>query len=517
MIWFPRGLSFVAGFLSLSLEILWVRLVGLVYRGAPQSFGLVLGLYLVGIAIGAYYGKRACSRSGDLYGVSAAVLVVAGLFDLAAPFLYSASLELERQNALFILAPIVALVAAFKSVVFPIAHHLGTRLSAGQLGRSVSKVYFCNILGSTAGPLVTGFVLLQYLSLQQCFEAMSATCIALALCCALLSPALRSRLQIPAGIALLAVAVAAAVLPDTLTRGILTRTRDEGGVVGRVIENRQGVIHTVVRQGESDAIYGGNAYDGRVSTQLTHSANRIERVYLALALHPVPKRILSIGMSVGSWAQVLAGNPGLEHLDIVEINPAYLGLAASYPETQSILRQPKVSIHIDDGRRWLKLHPDETYDVVIMNSTYHWRAYSTLLLSVEFMQDIRRHMRPGAVLAFNTTVAPSAYRTAREIFPHVYKYFNFAYASDIDLEPAVHRAVDAMLDVHIGDYTPRQHDPAELQELQNKFDQEFGTFESTVAADSLRTNKPLGVISDQNLLTEYREGQSIHGFLRWPR
>ena len=42
-------LSFGAGFLSLSQEILWVRLVGFLQQGVPQAFSWVLGLYLLSL------------------------------------------------------------------------------------------------------------------------------------------------------------------------------------------------------------------------------------------------------------------------------------------------------------------------------------------------------------------------------------------------------------------------------------------------------------------------------------
>lgn len=65
-----------------------------------------------------------------------------------------------------VLAPLVATTALLKSIVFPIAHHLGSSSDPKQVGRSVSRVYFCNVVGSTFGPLVTGFLLLDLMSLQ---------------------------------------------------------------------------------------------------------------------------------------------------------------------------------------------------------------------------------------------------------------------------------------------------------------------------------------------------------------
>ena len=46
-------LSFSVGFLSLSQEIAWVRIVGFAYQGKPQAFSFVLVVFLAGIASGA--------------------------------------------------------------------------------------------------------------------------------------------------------------------------------------------------------------------------------------------------------------------------------------------------------------------------------------------------------------------------------------------------------------------------------------------------------------------------------
>ena len=59
------------------------------------------------------------------------------------------------------------LTALIKSIMFPIAHHLGSQQSGARIGRSVSKVYFGNIIGSTLGPIVTGYLLLDQLTMDQ--------------------------------------------------------------------------------------------------------------------------------------------------------------------------------------------------------------------------------------------------------------------------------------------------------------------------------------------------------------
>jgi len=81
----PWFLSFCVGFLSLSVEILWVRVVSFKFHTMPHAFSFVLAMYLVGIAVGAYVGKLCCKHERHLYLIGAVVLLLSGTFDIMTP------------------------------------------------------------------------------------------------------------------------------------------------------------------------------------------------------------------------------------------------------------------------------------------------------------------------------------------------------------------------------------------------------------------------------------------------
>jgi spermidine synthase len=192
-----------------------------------------------------------------------------------------------------------------------------------------------------------------------------------------------------------------------------------------IIENKSGVI-TV---NEDDQIYGGGLYDGKFSTDLIDDMNMIGRAYSLSLFHPAPRQMLMIGLSSGSWAAVLANHPQLEKLTIIEINPGYLGLIEQYPEQTQILSDPRVEIIIDDGRRFLN-RTDETYDAIIINTTYNWRSQISNLLSVEFNELIQAHLKPGGLYQFNTTGSAESIQAAFEVFPYVAGVLNHVIVSD---------------------------------------------------------------------------------------
>jgi hypothetical protein len=137
-----------------------------------------------------------------------------------------------------------------------------------------------------------------------------------------------------------------------------------------------------------------------------------------------------IGLASGSWAQVIANDKNVENFTIVEINPGFLPLIRQRPEVESLLRNPKVHIVIDDGRRWLVAHPDRRFDFILMNTTFNWRANATNLLSMEFMGLLRAHMNPGGIAYYNTTWSGDVLATGATAFPYALCISSFLAVSD---------------------------------------------------------------------------------------
>jgi spermidine synthase len=165
-------------------------------------------------------------------------------------------------------------------------------------------------------------------------------------------------------------------------------------------------------------------YDGRFNTDLVHDSNGIVRPYALSLFHPRPREVLMIGLSSGSWAQVIANNPDVASLTIVEINPGYRELIAKAPEVASVLANPTVSIVTDDGRRWLGANPDRRFDAIVSNTTWHFRASATNLLSREFLGLVKNHLNPGGIFFYNTTDSDRVQRTGCLAFAHGARVLN---------------------------------------------------------------------------------------------
>jgi len=89
-------------------------------------------------------------------------------------------------------------------------------------------------------------------------------------------------------------------------------------------------------------------------------------------------------------------------LDIIEINPQYIDMSRTYPEIAAYLDDPRVSMHINDGRRWLNTNPDKKFDFELMNTTFHYRSHATNLLSKDFLLLLKKSLNPGGVILYNS-------------------------------------------------------------------------------------------------------------------
>jgi spermidine synthase len=422
----------LSGFVALSYEILWFRVISSATWGLPSAFGLLLAAYLFGIAIGSRVSGFFCkddAAEGDPRPMRALAI-----------FTFAANIAAWLTGPLFAwlakytwLPPLagVTISAGLLGSILPLVCHFGIAPDA-RAGQRLSYVYLANIVGSSAGSLVTGFWFMDTMTTPQIGRTVVLIGLGLVVVMVLASGLRGQRLGYALGFVALGAALTwsqNARAYDRLYERLLFKEKFEPDTeFADVIETKSGVI-AVTKDG---TVYGGGAYDGRFNTSIVWDRNGILRAYGIGALSPSPKRILMVGLASGSWAQVIAHLPGVESLTIVEINPGYLKLIAKHDEVKSLLTNPKVHIEIDDGRRWLNRHPNDRFDVVVQNTTWHWRAHITDLLSVEYMDIVRAHLAPGGIFFFNTTSSDDVQKTAATQWPHAMRVYNFMAVSDED-------------------------------------------------------------------------------------
>jgi spermidine synthase len=422
-------LAALSGCISLGFEIEWFRVFSIASMDRAPAFSLLLAIFLGGVAAGAYLAEHFTHNvsSTRVLQVIGAMMIIAGSISAYLPPLVASLMG--RKIPYLSSAPLFFLTAALIGAVMPLLCQLSVNPGV-QAGRSVSLIYVSNIAGAVVGSLGIGFVLMQYFSLRQIALLLGVSAIATGI---LIMSQQELKFRWPPlwaaslGLAALGLVLLAPRQYNLLYEKLAFGGKySEMGAFAHIVENRNGVI-CVTSEG---ALFGGSVYDGYFRIDPQNDANSTVRAFLMSAIHPAPKRMLMIGLASGSWGQVFASNPEVESLEVVEINPGYLQLISKYPIVRSLLDNPKLHLHIDDGRRWLIAHPEARYDFIVANTTYHWRDHSSNLLSTEFLQIIRQHLNPGGIYYFNSTGSFESMATALRVFPYGLRAINFLAVSD---------------------------------------------------------------------------------------
>lgn len=492
-------LSFATGFIFLSFEILWIRVFSFASKSDPKIFGIVLGIYLLGIGIGVGVTKRfvLLGRDKTVRLLSTLLLIASVTCYLVIPatgLISSWWFYAWKYGLVFVLIAATSFGGIFPLIVSSaVADDRHT-------GKRVALIYAANITGSTAGTLTTGYILLNHASIGTIATLMTVACLLLSL---VISIRRKTGTKTTSRWLPVVILLSVLLMSHSVHRGIYEKLKymPRSRLVPPftdIIENRNGVI-TVT---EDKTVFGNGAYDGVISTSLSPKKNHeIENAYLAFLFHRAPRDILEIGLSTGSWAQVLANGPGVESLTSVEINPGYLSLIRKHPEVKSLLSHPKFTPVVDDGRRWLRRNRDKSFDLIMMNTTFHWRNHATDLLSDEFIKLVKSRLNPGGVIYLNTTRSKEAMRTVAVNFKYTLMYRIYIIASDSPFEIDRDRFRKTLAEYTI--------DGRKVLDLSHEKDRKVVDYLSGLKfrgdRDELLTKtEGTGIITDDNMVTEFK-------------
>jgi len=419
----PRGIAAAAlvaagvcGFAMLGLESIASRLLTFVFGHDTYAFAALLVVVLLGMGLGGLVHRLLARRDPARvlsaliavfalalvasYALACEVVVHAGRdpFGLGASGSLAASLELELYRELLYTPLLVLLPSIAAGALLPAACalYVGSSIRAG--GR-VGTALLVNGVASALGAILVASVAIPAIGIQRSLGAIAAICAIFAVVCARLlglSP-LRGRFAVVAGISGAAL-VAVALLPPQLPKRMFAasvgaRHQDvvhyEEGRIGTVAVTRNRV------NGERELFM--NAVN-EVTTRLVHDQSFKLLGHLAPLLRP--DREAKSGLMICFGAGVAAGaalTHPFEKLDIVELSSAIPRAADHFEElNHGPLRDPRLALHIDDGRHFLA-ESRELYDAVMVDSTHPKAVDSWALYTVEFYREIREHLQPRGI------------------------------------------------------------------------------------------------------------------------
>ena len=413
------AIAFIGGFVALSYQIYLVRLINVTTGGLAATFATVLGASLCGLA----GGSRASADVADQPYAKQVSHVVRNLS--LACFLGAWLLPILSANI-----PGYAIKALLVLTAYAIARSFGCVLPFlaqstiavdENTGRKLGWLYLFNIFGAATGGIITGFIVFDILTVAVAAQFLALLCILVTLLFleASRGPSI-SKWPVVGIIMSLTGAINTPSLSAQLWHRLMFHSPDVEKIKPiAIIENRSGVI-AVTPSGD---VFGAGTFEGYASTQLSDAASHTLVPYALGLVHPSPRRVLLVGLSSGSWARILADNPSVQSLVIVEPNPGFLELLRLREDGSELLRHPKVNIVIDDPRRFLRT-TSLRFEAIVQSPITAYREHASILLSQEYVSlGINRLSRDG-VFIVSASPTPRFHRTACSIHPRGYRLGN---------------------------------------------------------------------------------------------
>lgn len=441
---FWLGIYAFAGFIALSYEIVWFRLLGVIAKSTAFTFGTLLTLYLAGIGLGAVAGSALATRvrhPGRVFftiqaaaGVVAAVLIalfvgladnigaLSGYFAAYEPLNIPDAVAMLRSGEapgnfirFYIAVPMLLVVppTLLMGCAFPILQRV-VQDDAHRLGRRVGGLLLANIAGSIAGTIITGGWLLGV------FGA-AGTLRFLALAGAVfvwfaVRPAGRMR-AMAAVAATIALAIA---MPSAQTLW----TRLHGSTPDRVVFAEDSTGVSVITAGSRE--FPGRKVvfvNGVGQSVLPYGDIHTALGALPVLVHPAPADVAIIGLGSGDTVYAAAGRPDTSRIICVEIIGAQIetlrALAGrdAYAGLHGLLNDPRIEHVTGDGRAFL-LRSMQKFDVIEADALRPTSAYSGNLYSEAYFSLVRSRLKPNGLAA---TWVPTrrVHDTFVKVFPYV--------------------------------------------------------------------------------------------------
>lgn len=178
-------LFFASGVCGLTYQVLWLRLLALVFGVTVHAASTVLASFMAGLALGAVLAERLARRGQPLRvfsileaGIAASALSTPALLALAAQ-LYRPLSELAPDSlalltvARFVCSSAVLLVpTVLMGATLPVLSHAPIVRAAS--GPRLGALYAVNTAGALTGALLTGYVLIGGLGIQRTFYLAAA-------------------------------------------------------------------------------------------------------------------------------------------------------------------------------------------------------------------------------------------------------------------------------------------------------------------------------------------------------
>jgi spermidine synthase len=359
--------------------------------------------------------------------------------------------------------------AVLMGAVIPLAVRSVTSGTA-ELGSVVGRLYGANTLGAVFGAASAGFILLPLLKVQgTVFMAGAINIVAALVLVWGLERGVRARWLVGLGVAMGVLALGARKPPwdplimtagmykyastfsDHSREGILRYSRDKY----ELLYYREGLtsVVTVARNRGSDNIWLAN--NGKIEASTTTDMP----TQMLCALLPIqyvenPTDVMVIGLASGITAGSLTLVDEMDHLTVVEIEPAIEEAAHIFEDyNYKVLHDPRLNLIFNDGRNQVLRSEPASFDLIVSEPSNPWITGVSNLFTQEFFELGKSRLKPGGVWSqwvqmygMHMRDLRSVLNTFASVYPYVAVYTTIEdsdivlIGSDKPLEPTLKTA-----------------------------------------------------------------------------
>jgi len=449
----------LSGLTALGSEVVWTRVLSLLFGATTYTFSLILAVFLVGLGIGSSLGSSmARNLSNPRIALGWCQLALCACLAWAA-YTTSASLpywpinpsistslsynfQLDLMRAIWVMLPGAILWGAS----FPLA--LASVATRGQdSARLVGGVYAANTVGAIIGATVVSLALVGTVGSQKTQQILIGVAAMSGLL--MLMPAtgevrkpLTSTPVVVIGIALIAGLLARSVPPIPWL--LVAYGRYSATWVGQneLVYVGEGVTASVaVTRTPTGVLNYHNA--GKVQASSEPQDMRLQRMlgHITTLVPKNPNKVLVIGCGAGVTAGAVSIDPMVKDQTIAEIEPLVPRVVSTHfaQHNFNVVANPKVKVHLDDARHYL-LTTSEKFDAITSDPLDPWVKGAATLYTREFFDVVKSHLNPGGVVTLfvqlyesSEAAVKSEIGTFLEAFPNGAVFANTVNGQGYDL------------------------------------------------------------------------------------
>ena len=430
----------LSGLAALGGEVIWTRILSLLFGGTVYTFSIIAAAFLFGLGIGSAKGAwlaRVAQRPGALLaasqiGVALSVAWGAALINRAFPYWpidpalapgpwFNFQIDLLRAFVAVVPA------ACFWGASFPLAlAAAGPR--AEDPARLVGEVYAANTIGAVVGALVFSLFVIPAFGTQDAQRLLIWIAAGAAIVMAIWSAPADAKTAIGrrAGLAIaaLVVAIGGAATVAAVPADVIAYGRQIATFKGANFLYEGEGLNSSIAVSESEGGVRNFHVSGKVEASTEVHDMRLQRMlgHMSALMHPDPHSVLVVGFGAGVTAGSFVLHPGIKRIVICEIEPLIPKMVAPYfsMENYNVVNDPRVEIVYDDARHYI-LTTSEKFDIITSDPIHPWVKGAASLYTKEYFEQVKAHLNPGGVV---TQWVPLYQSTEPVIKSEVATFFN---------------------------------------------------------------------------------------------